>query len=200
MISIYHIFSYNPVSLKKDRTSSILMFSNRSINLFILKNWFFIRMKALYSMRMCLTVQGEWHVKHCSCCSSFSIKEWVSFVWPMCNRDIMTCSLLDFCKARLHSSIVGWIWKSLLWILLFQCCWHFAWKSFLILGFRSVCGILKLSGIRSKADFAAESTYSFPLTPMWLGIQHIIISLQLDFESSLLSGLIIREFSSFFIT
>ena len=29
--------------------------------------------------------------------------------------------------------------------------------------------------LRSKADLAAESALSFPLTPMWLGIQHKII-------------------------
>ena len=56
--------------------------------------------------------------------------------------------------------------------------------------------MLVLSGLRSKADFAAESALSLPLTPMWLGIQHMIISLWLDIESSLFSSLIINEFSS----
>ena len=27
-------------------------------------------------------------------------------------------------------------------------------------------------GLRYKADLAAESALSFPLTPMWLGTQH----------------------------
>ena len=27
-----------------------------------------------------------------------------------------------------------------------------------------------------KADLAAEAALSFPLTPMWLGVQHIIIT------------------------
>ena len=53
--------------------------------------------------------------------------------------------------------------------------------------------------VRSKADFAAESALSFPLTIMWLGIQHIIISLRLDIESSLLNILIIRRFTSLFV-
>ena len=49
-----HFWS-NPVSLKKDRTSSILTFSNRSVKLFTLKNRFLITAKALYSIRTCLT-------------------------------------------------------------------------------------------------------------------------------------------------
>ena len=89
-------------------------------------------------------------------------------------------------------------WKLVSWMLLFQHCCHFVWRSLLILGFRSVYGILKLSVVRSKAGFAAKSTLSFPLTPMWLGIEHIIIFLWLDIESSLLNCLIIRGFSSFY--
>ena len=52
-----------------------------------------------------------------------------------------------------------------------------------------------ISGLRSKADLAAKSALSFPLTQMWLRIQHIIISL--NTESSLLSSLIINGFSRF---
>ena len=95
MISIHLIFWYNPVSLKKDRTSSILTFSNISIKLFSLNNWSLMRAKALHSIKMCLTFQGVSHVKHCGC-SFFSMKEWVSLVWPMCNQDILSCTLLDF--------------------------------------------------------------------------------------------------------
>ena len=56
--------------------------------------------------------------------------------------------------------------------------------------------MLVLSGLRSKADFAAESALSVPFTPMCLGIQHMIISLWLDMEYSLFSSLIINRFSS----
>ena len=52
-------------------------------------------------------------------------------------------------------------------------------------------------GVRSKADLAPESALSFSPTPMWLGIQHIIISLLFDIESNLLNGLMIRGFSIF---
>ena len=134
-----------------------------------------MKVNSLHCMRICLTMQGIWRVKHCGCCSSFSIKEWVSLVWLMCKQDIMTCSFLDFLKAGLHSPKVGWIWKSLLWMLLFQYCCHFAWRNLLILCFKSVYRILNLSGVRSKADLAAESALSFPQTPVWLGIQHIRI-------------------------
>ena len=98
MVLIHPIFWYNPVSLEKDRTSFILMLSNRSLKWFTLTNRFLMRAKALHSMRTCLMVKGIWHVKHCGCCSCFSMKEWVSLVRPMHNRDKMTCSHLDFLK------------------------------------------------------------------------------------------------------
>ena len=55
-----------------------------------------------------------------------------------------------------------------------------------MVGFRSVYGIQDLSGVRSKSNLAAESALSFPLTPMWLGVQHIIISFLFDIESNIL--------------
>ena len=114
--------------------------------------------------------------ENCGWGSCFSMKEWVSLGWPIHNRDITTCSLLDFLNAGLHSPKVGWVWKSLLWMLLLHCCCHFVWKNLLIVGFRSVYGILDLLGVRSKADLAAEFALSFPLTPMWFGVLFIIIS------------------------
>ena len=113
------------------------------------------------------------HVKWCkafdmsnTCCSCLRIKEGVSLVWPMCYRDIVTCSLFNFLKAQLHSPKVSWILKSLLWMLSFQHYCHFAWRNLLILGFQSVYGILNLSGDQSKADLAANPALSFPPTPM----------------------------------
>ena len=82
-------------------------------------------------------------------------------------------------------------------MLLFQHCCHFVRKNLLTRGFKSVYGMEILSRLRSKANLATESALSFPLTPMWLGIQHMIISLWLDIESSLLSILTINGFSSF---
>ena len=37
-------------------------------------------------------------------------------------------------------------------------------------------------GLKFKADLATEFARSFPLTPMWPGIQHKIIFLWLDIE------------------
>ena len=164
------------------------MFSNRSVILFTLKSRFLMTAKVLHSIRICLTEQVVRQVKHYGCGSCFSLKEWVSLVWPMHNWDIMTCSLLDFFNAGLHSPKVGWIWKSLLWMLLLHRCCHFLWRNSLIVGFRSVYGILDLSGVRSKTDLAAKSALSFTLIPMWLRVQHIIISFLFDIESSLLNS------------
>ena len=142
------------------------MFSNRSVKLFTLKNCFLMTVKTLHSIRMWLTVQVVWQVKHCGCGSCFSMKEWISLVWPMHNQDIITYSLLDFLKAGLHSPKVGWIWKSLLWMLLFHLCCHFVWRNLLIVGFKSVYRMEITSGLRSNAILVAESALSFPLTPM----------------------------------
>ena len=43
---------------------------------------------------------------------------------------------------------------------------------------------------------AAKSALSFPLTPMWLGVQHIIISFLFDIVSNLLNSLMIKGFSN----
>ena len=128
-------FLYNPVSRKKDRTLSILAFSNKSVKLFTLKNCFLMTAKALHSIKMCSTVQVVWQVKHSGCGSCFSMKEWISLVWPMRNRDKTTCSLLNFLKAGLHSPKVGWIWKSLLWMFMSHRCCHFLWRNLLIVCF-----------------------------------------------------------------
>ena len=117
-------------------------FSNNSVKLVNLKNRFLMTAKALHPIRICLTVQVVWQVKHCDCGSRFSMKEWVTLVWPMRNRDIMTCSLLDFLKAVPHSTKLGWIWKSLLWMLISHVCCHFVWRNLLIVGFKSEYGIL----------------------------------------------------------
>ena len=64
------------------------------------------------------------------------------------------------------------------------------------MSFGSVYRIRDLSSVRSKADLAVESARLFPLTPMWLGIQHIIISFLFDIVSNLLNSLMIRGFSN----
>ena len=54
-----------------------------------------------------------------------------------------------------------------------------------ILIFKSVYGILKFFSVTIKTDLAALSTCSFPLIPVWLGIQHSNISLSFDIFSNL---------------
>ena len=135
---------------------------------------------------MCWRVHVVWQDKQCGWGSCCCIKAWVSLVWPMHNRDIMTCSLFDFLKAGLHSPKMDWIWKSLLWMFMSHRCRHFVWRNLLIVGFKSIYGMERNSEFSYKADLATESDFSFALSPMWLGIQHKIIFLWLDIESSLL--------------
>ena len=54
--------------------------------------------------------------------SSLHIKECVTLARPMRNQDIVNCSFLDFLKAGFHFPYVRFIRKSLLCMLLFQCC------------------------------------------------------------------------------
>ena len=118
-----------------------------------------------------------WHVEHGSYSSCASKKKCVSLVWPIRNFHIATCSLLDFLKAGLHSPKMVLIWNSLLWIFLSHYCCHFLWRELLIRRFKSVYRMLYLLGVKSKADLAAESARSFPLTLMWLVIQQKLIAL-----------------------
>ena len=95
-----------------------------------------------------------WQVKHCNCGSCFSMKEWVSLVWPIRNWDIMTCSLLDFQKACLHSPKVGWI---LLGVLIYGISTlsgsfyanssHFNKKFTLVLGLINFCRLFNAKSI-----------------------------------------------------
>ena len=150
--------------------SSILTFSDRSVKLFTLKNCFLITAKVLHSIRMGLTVQVVWQVEHSGCGSCFKRKEWVSLVWSILNRDITTCSLLDFLDAGLNSPKLGWIWKSLLWMLLLHCCCHFVSEEIyylLVSGqYMGYC-IYRVSYLR---PICLPSRLSFSLTPMWLGV------------------------------
>ena len=143
-----------------------------------MKNRFLMTAKVLHFIRMCLTVQVICHVKHCGCRSRYSMTEWVSIVWPMRNLDITTCSLLDFQKAGLYSPKVGWIWKSLLWMLISHRWCHFVWRNWLIVGFKLVYGMEITLGLRSKADLAAESALSF--LSLWCGLKFWVCRITLS--------------------
>ena len=73
----------------------------------------------------------------------------------------------------------------------------FCKKEFIDLGFQ--VSIQNGDMVGAQINLAVESALSFLLTPMWLGIQPIIISLWLDIECRLLSSLTINGFSRFFL-
>ena len=58
MVSIHHILWYNTISLKEDRTSSMLTFFNKSLNQCAWKNCFLLKTKDLHSTRTCLTCRA----------------------------------------------------------------------------------------------------------------------------------------------
>ena len=176
----------------------MLTFSNILLKLFTLKNRFLTRAKVLHSMRMCLTVQGDWHVTHCGGCSFSSLKEWVSLVsykeisgyydlfsWFSDSWSLFTESVLD-----LEEFILYVIIPALL---------PFCVKEFVNFEFQvSIWDPEYIGGgVRSKPDLVVESALSFLFTVMQLGIQHIRISLLFDIESNLHNSLIIRGFSNF---
>ena len=92
------------ISLKKDKISSMLIFSNRSFMLFVMKYRLFNKSKiSLYEKVFnsvgCLT-----------CCSCYlRMKICISLVWTMHNQDIVAFSFPDFPKAGFHSPKVGFI-------------------------------------------------------------------------------------------
>ena len=89
------------------------------------------------------------------------------------NTQLRYCYLFFswFSENWAHSPKKGLTWNSLLLVFLFQRCCHILWRKLFILSFRSVYGMLYLSGVKSKADFTAASALWFPLTPMRLAIQ-----------------------------
>ena len=103
-----------------------------------------------------------------------------------------------FYKLCFHSPSVGLISNNLSFSLLFQrCCLCCSMYLFIFI-LKSVYGILNFfSVVRFMIDLAALSSWSFPLMPVWLGTQHICISLSFDKFFNLQSILIINGFSNF---
>ena len=82
--------------------------------------------------------------------------------------------------------------------MLFHLNYHLFWVKFFISIFKSVYEILKLLSMGIfQAVLTAESAWSFPLIPMWLGIQHCSISLVFDRISSLFNICMVRGLSRF---
>ena len=117
----------------------------------------------------------------------------------MTNPESGQCNFLFsfFLKLCFHSPSVGLISNNLL---LFQrCCLCCSMYLFIFI-LKSVCGILNFfSVVRFMVDLAALSAGSFPLMPIWLGTQHICISLSFDKFFNLQSILIINGWSNFLL-
>ena len=119
-------------------------------------------------------------------------------VCPIHRRDRIISSLQDFLYPSFNSPISAFIVWSLLCGVLFPLNYHLFWVKSFISVFKSVYGILKLLSIGIlQAVLAAESAWSFPLIPMWLGIQHTSISLVFDRISSLFNICLVRRLSRF---
>ena len=103
-----------------------------------------------------------------------------------------------FLKLCFHSPNVGLISNNLLFSLLFQhCCLCRSMYLFIFI-LKSVYGILNFfSVVRSMVDLAVLSAWSFQRIPVWLGTQHICISLSFDKFVNLQSILIINGWSNF---
>ena len=122
------------------------------------------------------TFQIKWEVYFSKNCVVVFI---VSSLWfcmymhmcLVCNR-MTKAQWIDLflIKAGLQYPTGRWIWKSLLWVLLFKRCYHFAFRNLLVLAFKSEYRILNMLGVRSLADLAAETGFSFPLTLKWIRI------------------------------
>ena len=97
----------------------------------------------------------------------------------MNNQHIVTFSFLDFLKAGFHSPKVEFYQEEFIAYVVILA---LVLKNLLILGFKSVYGILTLSWVISKADLAAESDFSFAFIPMLHEIQPTWIFFELDME------------------
>ena len=106
--------------------------------------------------------------------------------------------MVSFFKLCFHSPSVVLISNNLLFSLLFQrCCLCRSMYLFIFI-LKSVYGILNFfSVVRFMVDLAALSAWSFPLIPVWLGTQHICISLSFDKFFNVQSILIINGGSNF---
>ena len=119
-------------------------------------------------------------------------------VCSICRQHRIISCLQDFLYPSFHSLISAFIvWSLLCGVVIHLNC-HLFWVKFLISIFKSVYEILKLSSMSiSQAVLAAESAWSFPLIPMWLGIQNSSISLVFDRISSLFNSCMVRGLSRF---
>ena len=152
----------------------------------------------MQSINRYFTEYEVWHPTHHGGCSCLCRYEWLMCVCPIRRWDRTISSLWDFLDPSFHSPISAFIVWSLLCGVLFHLNCHLFWVKFFILIFKSVYRILQhLSMGIFQAVLAAESAWSFPLIPVWLGIQHSSISLVFDRISSLFKGCMVRGLPRF---
>ena len=122
----------------------------------------------VYSIKICLIEYWFPH-GHFGGGSTLRMKEWISWVCPMRSRVRVVSSFLVLLGSNFLSFKICYIWKSLLWGFSSHNCYHFLVTICLILGLRSVYGVLMLlSGVMLIAPLANESALSLPWIPIWL--------------------------------
>ena len=152
----------------------------------------------MLSIHRCFTEYEVWNPTHHGGCSCLSRYEWVMSVRPIRRRYRIISSLRDFQYPSFHSPISAFIVWSLLCGVMFHLNCHLFWVKFFISILKSVYGILILFSIGIfQAVLVAESAWSFPLIPMWLGIQYSSISLVFDRISSLFNSCMVWGLSRF---
>ena len=164
---------------------------------FTASKYFIFGVRSIQPINWCFTEYEVWHPTHHGGCSCLSRYEWVMSVCPIRRRDRIISSLRDFLYPSFYSLISAFIVWSLSGVLFHLSC-HLFWVKFFISILKSVYGILKILPMGNfQAVLAAESAWSFPLIPMWIGNQHSSISLVFDKISNLFNSCIVRWLSRF---
>ena len=150
--------------LKSDLFQEVMLLGsivpNNYFMFFMFQKALWVWVRFLHSINMDITVFGFPH-EHFSGSFCFSMKEWVNLVYPMGNwvREV------PFCLILLGSGFLSFkmgCMKYSLWVFSFHSCCHFFISIWLILGFRSVYGILEfVLGIMLSADLVIESALWF---------------------------------------
>ena len=175
--NIVYICNRRPIVFKKLIMFLRTIFENSSFMLFALQNYFLVWLSFVHSIKIYLIEYWFPH-GHFGGGSSLRMKEWASWVCPIRSRVRVVSSLLVLLGSSFFSFKMGCIWKSLLWGFSSHNCCHFLVTICLILGLRSVYGVLMfLSGVMLTAALANESALFW--IPIWLGIQQNIRSWQL---------------------
>lgn len=146
-------------------------------------------------VKMRYTVSVAWHVVHVDWSSFFSKYEWLRYACSMRRRDCLSSSFLCLLDIYFYAPRIGLImrilrcrssasaifveWNGLLY---FSCPYKESWN---------------YQKVSCWADFAAESAWTFPIIPLWYGIQRSTIYLLFEKEFSLHRNFTSNWLSSF---